>query len=177
VPRYIETPAESGAGKFPDLVKALAKELKADGGGAQPLILERGHWVTKSRDVTVIWDKWTSVPADARGEVIVAAYEQAEGKDYADTVLVADGYTPAEALALGLLPYVVAPARVRPDQDLTEARRKALALEARRTVLGPKAKELRYARVEDADAAYRRLIDAIPNTAWAVHHRPDPTDE
>lgn len=109
--------------------------------------------------------------------MILTAYEQGEGAEYADTVLGADGYTPAEALALGLLPYLVTPARTKPEQNLTEANRKALALEAKRTVLGPKAKELRYARMEDADAAYRRLVDAVPNTAWAVHHRPDLPDE
>jgi len=176
MPRYIQG-SKTNPGRFEDLVKALAKELKASGGGLQPLILEQVTRPNGDRDVTVIWDRWRSVPEDARPEVIIAAYERAEGKEYADSVMTAEGVTASEAAALGILRYAVVPARRRDDPVPAEAYRKAVAEEAKHTLLGGRATELRYARLEDAEEAYRRLTDRLPGSAWAIAEQvPAPGD-
>jgi hypothetical protein len=46
--------------------------------------------------------------------------------------------------------------------------RKVLEAEARNTLLGPQAEELRYPRLEDAEEARKRLEKAPPGSAWAV---------
>src|SRR5438477_5115954 len=120
MPRYIQE-SKTNPGRFEELVKALAKELKASGSGTQPLILEQVTRPAGERDVSVIWYKWKGVPEDARPEVIIAAYERAEGKEYADSVTTAEGLTPTEAAALGLLRYTVVPARRKDDPAPAEA--------------------------------------------------------
>src|SRR5688572_21797239 len=124
MPRHIiEAKAESEG--FNDVINALARELKADGGGLQPVILERVAKNPPARYVTVIWDRWKKVPEDIRPELIVAAYTRAEGQEASDAIMTAEAVTPAEAVALGLMPYTVIPAR-RPDSPVTsEAYRKA----------------------------------------------------
>jgi hypothetical protein len=46
----------------------------------------------------------------------------------------------------------------------------AQAKEALHTLLGPRAKELRYARLEDAQQAAQRLQHELPDSSWAVVH-------
>ena len=176
MPRYIIELRPTIA-KHDDLVKALAKELKSDSGGIQPLILERVVHPGPMRYVVVIWDKFKSVPADLRPEVIVTAYDKAEGKAHADTVMTAEGVTALEALALGHLPYCVATARKKNDPIGQAGYAAAVKAEATATVLGAKAKELRYARREDAEAAAKRLNTLLPGSVWAVSEQTEPPDE
>lgn len=136
---------------FARLVKALVKELVSPSGDSQPLILEQHLKAAKSRHVHVIWGEWEGVADDQRSEIIVEAYTQAEGSAAADISL-AIGVTPQEALALGLLPYKVEPASL-----MDKLEEKAFRHEARHTLLGPGAKELRYATREDAQEAVSRL--------------------
>ena len=167
MPRHI-IESNTSLARYDDLVKSLVKELKAESGGPQPLILEQVAQPGPVRYVTVIWDKWKGVPEDVRPEVIVAAYEKAESKPYADSIMTAEGVTASEALSLGLLPYCVTPARREGDPVGLDEYRKVFVEEAKRTVLGAKAKELRYARSEDADAALERLTRRLPGSHWAV---------
>lgn len=168
MPRYIRTSAARRSPKHDRLVSRLAQEFRTAGESLMPLILEDHLPVTKSRHVHVIWDAWSGIPDEDRATIIVDAYAKAEGEPAASEVTVADGVTPQEALALGLLPFKVVPACKRNDPVPAEAYDAALHAEARNTVLGGKARELRYARVEDADQGCARLERALPRSRWAV---------
>src|SRR5438045_2529353 len=128
MPRHIIR-RTSDPNHYGGVVRSLAKELTAGGGGAQPLILEHEASRSLARYVTVIWDRWKDVPEDLRPESIIAAYEQAEGPQYAETVMTAEGLTPAEANALGLLPFAVIPARGKTSKVPPDEYRKAIAEE------------------------------------------------
>lgn len=167
MPRFITTPRDRSP-RHDAFVKRLVREFAASSTSLQPLILEERIPATNSRHVHVIWDRWKDIPDEQRAAVIDAAYTQAEGPQAAAEITIADGVTPREALALGLLPFKVLPARKKNDPLGLEAYQAALAREARQTLLGPKARELRYARIEDAEQAQRRLQEALPGSSWAV---------
>ncbi len=154
--------------KHERFVKKLAQEFTASSTNVQPLILEERVPTTKSRHVRVIWDAWKKLTDEQRSAVIADAYARAEGPEAAAEVTIAEGVTPQEALALGLLPFKVVPARGQHDPTSHPTYHQALAPEAGRTLLGAKAKELRYARLEDAEQARRRLEQALPGSSWAV---------
>jgi hypothetical protein len=167
MPRYIRTPRPP-APRNDKLVKKLAQELTTESGNLQPLILEERLPVTKSRHVHVIWDAWKDVPDEERANVILDAYTQVEGEEAAEELTLAEGATPQEALALGLLPYKVEPLYRKGDAIPLGEYAKAIEAEAKRTLLGGKAKGLRYARMEDAEAARQRLQEVLPGSSWAV---------
>ena len=174
MPRHI-LQASPDSEQFTSLIATLAQELKSDSGASQPLILEKFVKATGIRNVSVVWEAWKAVPEDARGDVILAAYETSEGKEYADTILVAEGYTPLEAANLGMLPYRVKAEKAGPFSRANL--NVAFIGEAAATVLGAKAKELRYARREDAEAAAKRLNTLLPGSVWAVSEQTEPPDE
>jgi hypothetical protein len=167
MPRFIITPSAHSP-KHNSLVKKLARQLKASSDNLQPLIIEEQVPSTKSRHVHVIWDRRKELDDEQRSAVIVDAYTQAEGPETAATITIADGATPQEALALGMLPFEVAPARKKTDPIPLEAFQAAQAREAQNTLLGPRAKELRYAHLEDAQQAYERLKQVLSGSSWAV---------
>lgn len=167
MPRFIITPGTHSP-KHDAFVKKLVQEFTSAGANLQPLILEEQVPSTKSRHVRVLWDRWKELEDEQRAAVIVDAYAQAEGAEAAGEITIAEGVTPHEALALGLLPFKVVPARKQHDPIPLDAYKTAQAKEARHTLLGPKAKELRYARIEDAQQAYQRLLQALPGSSWAV---------
>jgi hypothetical protein len=168
MPRFILRYSRSPSPKHDKLVKRLVQEFSPGAAGLQPLILEEHVPSAQSRQVRVIWDAWKDIPDDDRGAVIVDAYTQVEGTDAAEDIAVADGVTPQEALALGLLPYKILPVRKAEDKETFERQRAALAAEAKNTLLGARAKELRFARLEDAEASRKRLEAATPGSSWAV---------
>lgn len=169
MPRFIITP-NAPSPKHERLVKKLAQEFAAASPHLQPLILEEQIPSTKSRHVRVIWDAWKDLTDEQRAAVIVDAYKEAEGPEAAEAITIAEGVTPPEALALGLLPFKVVAARKKGDPVPPGAYQTALAAEARRSLLGAKARELRFARIEDAEQAVARLQNALPGSSWAVVH-------
>jgi hypothetical protein len=167
MPRFIlkQAPKIPGQDK---LVKRLVQELKAPGDDLQPLILEQIIESTNSRHVHVIWDRWRDVSDEHRSRVIEEAYSQVDSTA-AGAITLASGMTPEEAVVLGLLPYKVVPMRERHEAKPPMAEyKKVLKNEASNTVLGTRAAELRYARLEDAEAAKRRLEKALPSSEWAI---------
>jgi hypothetical protein len=164
MPRFIIT-SRADASKNERLVKKRAQELRTPSSNVQPLILEERVPSTKSRHVRVIWDAWKDLGDEQRSAVITNAYAEADGQQAAEDITIAEGLLPQEALALGLLPFKVVPTRRKNDSIPAEAYQKALAGEARNTVLGPKANELRFARVEDAEEAAKRLQKALPTSS------------
>jgi len=167
MPRYVINSVVRST-KHEAFVKKLVQELTSASAGVQPLILEEEVPSTKSRHVRVIWDRWKELEDEERSAIISQAYAEAEGTEASKVVTIADGLTPQEASALGLLPFKVVPARRKSDAIPLQAYEQAMLKEARQTLLGPKAKELRYARLEDAQQAYERLQKALPYSSWAV---------
>lgn len=167
MPRYIvKTPARST--ECNEFVHKLVKELRSPGKAVQPLIIEEPVPATKSRHVHVIWDAWKDLTGDQRAEIISDAYKQAEGEQAAAEITVASGLTAEEAQALGMLPYKVESVRKSTDRVSLDEYRQAYETEKKNTVLGAKAKELRYATLEEADRAYERLTKQLPGSYWAV---------
>src|SRR5947209_7682221 len=114
MPRFI-IPSRADSSKNERLVKKLAQELRTPSSNVQPLILEERIPSTKSRHVRVIWDAWKDLGDEQRSAVITDAYAEAEGQQAADDITIAEGLTPQEALALGLLPFKVVPTRKKND--------------------------------------------------------------
>ena len=128
MPRFIITP-HAHPPKHERLLKKLVQELKTPSTNVQPLILEERIPSTKSRHVRVVWDGWKELGDEQRSTVITEAYAEAEGREAAEEITIAEGLTPPEALALGLLPFKVVPARKKNDTISEEAYQKALASE------------------------------------------------
>jgi hypothetical protein len=168
MPRFVITPGAQSP-KHAAFVKKLIQEFTASSANLQPLILEELVPSTKSRHVRVIWDRWKELDDEERSAVIIDAYTEAEGAVAAAEITIAEGVTPHEALALGLLSFKVVPARKQKNYSMGfNAYQDAQEKEARKTLLGPKATELRYARIEDAQQAYERLHEAFPHSSWAI---------
>jgi hypothetical protein len=167
MPRHIITSVPRSP-KHEKLVKKLVQEFSATSPNLQPLILEERITATQSRHVRVIWDAWKDLRDEQRSDVIVEAYQQAEGEEAAGQITIAEGVTVPEALALGLLPFKVVPAPKKAEKVPAAAYEEAIAEETRNTLLGVRAKELRYSRLEDAEAARARLAEALPGSSWAT---------
>lgn len=167
MPRIILSPPP----KSPDhdkLVKRLAQELMSPAGESQPFIIERQIEGTGTRHVHVIWDRWKTIRDEQRSDIIWDAYTEAEGKE-SDDIALASGVTPAEALVFGLLPFKVVPVRRRHEpKPPAQKHEKARQGEARGTLLGADAEELRYPSLELAIEAKSRLEKALPGSEWAV---------
>src|SRR5262249_49233519 len=90
------------------LVEKLVDELNNNHESGQPFIYEQEYSTGKIRAL-VMWDEWKELPLEERTATILAAYEQAEGKDYRTKIALASGLTIPEAAAAGMLPYLIVP--------------------------------------------------------------------
>ena len=164
--------SEPRSPEFDRLVSRLAEELKNPSPGPQPLIVEQEVSATRSRHVQVIWDQWKKLPDEQRTDVILEAYRQAEGAEYADQITIMNALTGAEALTLGLLPWKVEPNLSKSGGPSEADYGRALQKEEKQTVLGAgsvmRYGALRYARKEDAEEALRRLKALLPKSSWTV---------
>jgi hypothetical protein len=152
------------------LVKELVRELTSPGDGRQPLILEEHSPSTKLRVIYVIWDAFEGSSFEERNDIILDAYKQIEGESTADNVVTATGLTAEEAVPFGLLPYRVEPKPRKTDRYTADDYARVMAEEAKQTLLGAEADELRYVRLEDAEEARRRLKSKLPGSNWVVQH-------
>jgi hypothetical protein len=167
MPRHVIQPPPKPP-KYDKLVKRLAQEIKDPGTGPQPLVLEEEVRATRTRHVSVIWDQWKGLDDEQRASAIFDAYTLAEGTDFTNDITLATGLTPPEALALGLLPWKLEPACKQDDAIPPKDYRRAVEAELPNTLLGPRARELRYARLDDAEAGLRRVEAALPGSRWVV---------
>lgn len=146
------------------LVRRLTQGLKSPGSGLQPLIIEREIGATGSRHVHVIWDEWKRLSEEQRSEIIFEAYAKAEGDKAAEAITLGSGATPEEAVVLGLLPFKVVSTRKRHEARPPMAKyKKVIDAEARNTLLGTDADELRYPRLEDAEEPGSDLRKLCPD--------------
>lgn len=153
------------------LIQDLAEELTSPSGGPLPLIIERHVRSTKSRHVWVIWDRWDDLNEEERSTIITRAYIATEGVEAADHLAIASGILPRQAAVFGLVPFIVEP--VVPSFLERDDYRQAKAREARNTVMGEGARQLRYPTEDEARRALDRLKQAEPGTEWAIHRDED----
>jgi hypothetical protein len=151
------------------LVERLAEELKSERSSGQPLI-EEEEFPTKKIRVNVIWDEWDHLPLEDRTATIFRAYEQVEGREYAERIALASGLTVPEAHAAGMLPYQVIAAVRKGDPVTKEQCRQALIAEGASILFGEDQPQLRFATEEEAEAARKRLAVKLPNSeeVWVI---------
>jgi len=97
--------------KYKALIAKLAAELSTKPAkppkqirlAAKPVIIEEEQRVTRRCHVYVIWDKWSTVPDEDRGAIILDAYEHALGQIEASRISVAMGVTVSEAKEIGII--------------------------------------------------------------------------
>jgi hypothetical protein len=156
--------------KFSALLKELSDELRHGRDFGQPLIDEFVLPKTGALRVTVVWDKWAGVTDGERAEVILKAYEQAEGTEFVNNIALASGLTAPEAVELGLLPYRVSPALRKSDPFTVEQCRRVMIEQGASIVADPGRPILAFMRLEDAEKCVARLINALPKSEsiWTV---------
>lgn len=152
-----------------NLVDRLAEELTSGHESGQPVIYETSLPNHKSR-VTVVWDDWDRLPLEERTEIILDADERAEGPGTGERIALASGLTVPEAYAAGMLPFQIITALRRGDPVTPEQCREAMIEEGASTLLSPERPQLRFATLDEAEAARARLSHRLPSSepVWVV---------
>lgn len=169
MPRKQRTFEEPPRPKTDDLVQELAGELRHSRESGQPVIDEESFPTGKIR-VVVVWDKWDRLPMEDRTTTILQAYEQAEGREKRDKIALASGLTVPEAHAAGMLPFELLPALRSDDRVNLQQCREAMVDEGASKLFGPDILQLRFATLEEAEAARRRLVQHLPDSeqVWVI---------
>ena len=152
-----------------NLIGDLTAELRSTREVGQPTINEE-EFGTGVLRVNVFWDRWEEVPADERGEQIMAAYREVMGDSFVDKIGLLGGYTFPEAVALGLLPYQVIPLVRKGDPVTVEQCRQAM-LDAGASTLFPGHKtQLRFATPGQAEVGRNQLVKSLPASepVWTI---------
>jgi hypothetical protein len=147
----------------------LAQELRNGRESGQPIIYEQ-QFPTGSLRITVVWDAWEDYSLDQRTDIILRAYEKAEGTAYRDRIALASGLTAPEAHAAGMLPVQIIPALRREDKVTIDDCRKAMIEEGASTLFGNDRLQLRFATTDEAEAARLRLAKRLPESeqVWLI---------
>ncbi len=90
---------------YPDFVAAPTEELRLqrpDGPPDAPLIIEEETPRREFLHIRVIWDRWTGVPGEDRGRVIMDAYHHMHGAEIVLKINSVLGLTLTEAQRLGV---------------------------------------------------------------------------
>jgi hypothetical protein len=146
----------------------LIEELKNPRPMGQPIVLEDRTPETNSIRVHVIWDRWSQCDRTRRSGIVLAAYEEVFGAETRRQITLALGMTVAEAIATGLLPYRIVPARRRGTR-LTDAKyRNAMVLAGAIRIAGDDWPQLRFATQEDAEITLEHLIQTLPESKWII---------
>lgn len=151
------------------LVDRLVDELQANRESGQPFIYEQAFSTGKVRAL-VVWDEWKELPLDQRTNIILAAIEQSDGREYRARVALASGLTVPEGVAAGMLPYQIITARRSGDKVTFEQCWEAMLAEGASQLFGPDVLQLRFPTEESAEACRKRLIKRYPdsNDIWIV---------
>lgn len=122
---------------------------------------------TKTAHVLVVWDRWKDVAVTDRNRIITDAFVTAN-PDELGLALFPIGLTPGEALHQGFLPYQIVPVLrgkdVVGDDELKDAMQSAggVLLQADDDL------QLRFATRDQANEAFRRLLDQINKPIWTI---------
>jgi hypothetical protein len=161
----IEPPRHTGGG----LVARLADELTNQRDSGQPIIYER-PFGSDLLQATVVWDEWDRLTLEDRTDIILRAYEKAEGPQARDRIALASGLTVPEAYASGMLPYQIIAAVRKSDPVTRQECRQAMIDEGASTLIEPDQPQLRFASEQEAEAAMKRLSDRLPGSepVWTI---------
>lgn len=170
MPRIKVGPEERPRKADKTLVGRLVDELKSNRESGQPLIYEETYSTGRVR-VLVVWDAWKDSSLEQRSNVINAAIEKADGKDYRAQVALASGLTVPEATAAGMLPYQVIPALRKSDSVTTDQCRDAMIAEGASQLFAAGLTQLRFPTEESAEACRNRLSERLPGSEeiWIVN--------
>jgi hypothetical protein len=147
-----------------DLVAVLRQASPTQG---EPLIVENQIAQTKSVHVVVIWDKWSDLSPSERSTIILDAYRKAR-RLQGSTITVAMGLTTEGALRMGFLPYSIVTTRRHGDKAVSDQLARAMAGAGGVVVKIGSSTQLRFASLEQAEDAYRRLSQVVPGPYWAI---------
>lgn len=151
----------------PELATALVEELRNERAFGQPTIDEQHFPETGAIRVMVVWDRWEGLSDAQRMDVILAAYEQAEGAEVRKRIALAIGVTVPEAADSGLLPYQIQPLLRRSDGVTAEQCNQAMLEQGASLLRNANIPELRFSTLDEADRALQRLNDNLPGV-WTV---------
>lgn len=156
-----------------NLVIRLAEELKSNRKIGQPVIYEQEFPGERIR-ATVIWDEWDRLELEERTSVILRAYVEAEGTKYRNRIVLASGLTIPEAEAAGMLPFQIIIGLRKEDPVTQEECQRAMIEVGGSTLLDPQNPQLRFATLEEANAARNELIGRLPMSeeVWVIIHNP-----
>ena len=159
---------DSTAKRAQTLVDQLSAVLRQPADSpSEPLIVENLIAQTKSAHVQAIWDAWKDLSPDERSQIILDAYANAK-RLRGLTITVAMGLTDEEALWGGFLPYSIVTTRRREDGVSLHQLERALASAGGIVIKVGSSTQLRFATMEQAQDAYRRLAQAVPGPYWAI---------
>jgi hypothetical protein len=167
MPRHILAPKTS-IGERQPLTTDLVREIKAPRPMGQPIILEDGNVGGDSVRIQVVWDRWENVAGELRSAIILDAYATALGDEYRRKIKLALGMTVPEAVEVGLLPFQIMTARRRDEEPSCEEYRKAMIDAGASRLLGEDRPQLRFATLDDAEAAMEHLQDMLPKSRWII---------
>lgn len=169
MPRRIRGLEEQPPVRLLALVELLASELRDRHESGQPVIEEQ-RFPTGLIRVTVVWDDWDRVLQEDRAEIILRAYELAEGKEARDRIALAIGWTVPEAHASGMLPFQIIPAVRKGDSVTLEQCRAAMVAEGASILIDPNNPQLRSTTEKEAEDCKNRLIERLPRSepVWVI---------
>ncbi len=167
MPRHERKPAKIGPG-HEKLVDALVGELRDPKPIGQPIVLEDHTPETDSIRINVVWDRWEECPREARSTIILDAYKRFFDKETFQQITLTLGTTVPEAVALGLLPFGIEPARSRAGDATQKEYCDAMTEAGASSVPGLDMPQLRFATREDAENGLEHLEQTLPNSRWIL---------
>jgi hypothetical protein len=158
----------ANSGGCGEILQDLIKELKNPRPRGQPIIVEDRTPETNSIRVHVIWDRWGQCDRTRRAGIVLAAYEEVFGAETRGQVTLVLGLTVAEAIATGLLPYRIVPARRRGARPADEKYQNVMVKEGAITIASDDWPQLRFATQEDAEITLEHLMQTLPDSKWII---------
>ena len=167
MPRHVRG-ADQPSVDVRSLTTELLHELQDPQPFGQPIILEDRTPETSSMRVHVIWDRWEGCLRRVRSAVIADAYRSLNYIQADEQLTVCLGLTVPEAVSIGLLPYEVVSARRRDESPSLAEYRQAILQVGASTLSSGEHPRLRFAALEDAEAAMEHLLEKLPGSKWII---------
>ena len=156
------------------LVADLAHELGSPHQFGQPMIHEQVYPRSDTIHAKVFWDRWTNIDLEKRIKIIFAAYHQAETEEAIKRITVVSGYTIAEGVNIGELPYELKPIHRKSDPVSLEQCYEAMRACGASTLARLDMPLLRFPTVEAAQQCKDYLTQQLPGSdeIWAIETLP-----
>ena len=157
-----------------EVLKDLISELRNSRAFGQPMIDELALPKTGALNITVIWDRWETIDEQERLNIILRAYEEAEGKKFVDNIALASGLTVPEAIESQLLPFEVTAALRKSDKVTAEQCRQAMIEQGASLLQNANKPQLRFRTLEEAEVCVERLKEMMPESdgVWLISQEP-----